>query len=475
MRALAAAAALCLLLQACSPTTPPHRTTPPTTTEPTGTSPAPSSTSPSTSPPPAETTQAAARRLAGEAFRRATGEAAVRAILTRSGIPIISASDGSLVNIPARPTYVDFPVYDFEVPMLAAALRTRQTWFLEDLQDLPDWLMSPVLGRDRFGPDDLVRGLPRWAGKAFSSQDRPGAFAGLVMRQLGLHHPGEPDIFGQIDADAFPIDPLQFLLAGASMLSRTGEVAAGGTSDCDRLKITVDDERDPMSLAAQMEDQTRAYDRLIRHDGLRQVQADLFADLVLLSTLQLADGDDTGSAITAPQRGGPQRNVQLRAELSWDSPIPSTTIGCGPLAGLTMPRNGPLPGWVVVWVLHQDTERVRPSSDTEAGKVGNVEGGATERAGEITDAGGRSTLKLQVLPRPADVHGPMPPSTVTVLGEIDVFRTGGRFGLFDLVPTFRAFHGHTREIAKFWARQAIIEIGLPVALDRLAITYPLAP
>src|SRR5207247_196109 len=83
------------------------------------------------------------------------------------------------------PTFIDAPVYDFEVPMLAAALRSHQIWFLEDLQDLPDYLLGPVQGLPMEGPEGLAAALPRWAGNAFAAQSRPGAFAALAFSQLG--------------------------------------------------------------------------------------------------------------------------------------------------------------------------------------------------------------------------------------------------------------------------------------------------
>src|SRR5439155_13661495 len=166
------------------------------------------------------------------------GPDAVARILTLAGIPIVSAADGSLVNQPGSPTFIDSYVYDVQVPMLADALRSNRTWFLEDLWDVPTYLL-PLVGQTLFGQDRFAQAIQRWVQNALADPTAAGAFPALVFRQLGEVHSPPQNVFFHLDPNSFRVDPLQFAILAAQVLSRVGHLHATASPPAGTCAVVV--------------------------------------------------------------------------------------------------------------------------------------------------------------------------------------------------------------------------------------------
>src|SRR3954451_15414113 len=124
-----------------------------------------------------------AELLVERSLQPGTGSDVVWCMPSRSGIPIVSAETGEIVNHPVRPTFVDAYVDDVQVPMLADALYDGRAWFLEDIWDLPDYLL-PIVGKRFTRPEAMAEAVPGWIADALDNADHPSAFPALVVRAL---------------------------------------------------------------------------------------------------------------------------------------------------------------------------------------------------------------------------------------------------------------------------------------------------
>jgi len=464
-----------VLLQACNPTV--------DTTRP-STRPPPSSP---TTPSPTETLDqdALAERLALQTLDPTTGPDAVARILTLSGIPIVSARDGSLVNQPATPTFIDSYVYDIQVPMLAEAIRSNRTWFLEDLWDVPDFLM-PLVAKPMFGQDRFARALQDWIQNALADPNAPGAFPALVVRQLSEVHAPPQNVFFHLDPNSFRVDPLQFAILAAQAMSRVGRVQALPTptpGTCAGLVASpVPAGVDPrMRLAAVLGHEAAVIRGVFRDRDLFTAQGDLVADILLLAGIHFGASASVGQRIRAPRSAAdPDGRYSYTATLRFDSSMPGEPIACGGLAGIELPENGPVPGWVVAWTVVQDDHLVAPATPEDWQKL--ADGGVHGQlgfAGEPTAADGTTTLGMVVsldagCPKAGTcAAGPPTTGTVDAFALIDMNRTAGRFTLGDLITDFPRIEGPTLGLALRWRDAAIDEIGLPVAFLALTVAHHL--
>ncbi len=495
LRAALGAAALAALVAAC---THPIERTGPSSPAPTGTG-SPTATPPTVTPttpgPPTPTAEpltghqaADAELLAQRAMDPVAGNEAVFDILTLSGIPIVSADTGEVLNDPAgaadidgyaggpaRPTYIDTYVYDFMVPMMADALHDGRIWFPEDLWDLPDYLL-PLIGQPLTGPDAFADAIPRWVEAAFTEPDDPAAFPALMLRALSRAHRPPNDVFRDIDPDSYRIDPVQFAIMGASLLSRVGTIGPyEGASEGCQIPTRTRSGRDvnrKLLLSGKGDGPGRIVRTAYTRHDLFETSGDIMADLLLLAGIDLMITDDVGGHTHAPlDFHDPARFVTIRSDLRWDSDAAGTTIRCGGLAGITLPENGPLEGWAVGWNIQQSADFVHAAGPDEAAKVTGLEGSRQGHPGP-TDPNGHTTLRLALRPEegcpdtPVCGEGPLKTERVSIFGFIDIERARG---FESLLPSFDDVTGRQGKLVRKWLPAAVIEIDAPVGIDLLEV------
>jgi len=496
LRAALGAVTFAALVAACThpiervhPSSPATDTGSPTASPPTITPSVTPSVTPTLTAEPLTGHQAAdAEILAQRAMDPVTGTQAVFDLLTLSGIPILSADIGAVVNDPgrptnlepyadaqARPTYIDAYVYDFMVRMLADALQHGRIWFPEDVWDLPDFLL-PLLDQPLTGPDAFADAIPRWVEAGFTEPDDPAAFPALMVRALSRAHRPPNDVFRDIDPNSYRIDPVQFAIIGASLLSHVGVVlpspaSADGCQTPVRRRAA-QDVNPKLLLSAKGDGPSRIVHSAYTEHDLFEVSGDIMADLLLLAGIDLRISDDVGGHTHVPlDFNDPARFVTIRSDLRWVSDAAGMTIRCGGLAGITLPSNGPLEGWAVGWNIQQSQDFVHAAGPDNGAKVTGLDGSGEGRP-EPTDADGHTTLRLALRPEegcpdtPVCGEGTLKTDPVSIFGFIDIERAKG---FESLLPAFDRLTGPQGDLARNWLAAAVHEIDPPVGIDLLEV------
>ena len=331
-------------------------------------------------------TGAAASYLAEQAFDPETGVAAVKELLARSGIPVIAAEDGSLVAELPSPSFVDAPVYDFQVPTMASALQEGRTWSMDEFATF----VTEVSGAKIDG-GALGRALDKWLK---TKAGDPLDFHIAAINALGSHH------------EDGGLDPVQFHLLGASLFSDLGDlngaelssafVAAGDEVAQPSCEGTLDE---PTGAAQKFYEDTvkGGLDKYLPNGGKvvgAAENAALFTDwaiaAIIVAGLQIqVESNAAGKSLHylhGESESDPAHQFSFTATVRFDSPLGGMVIPCGPWSQVQLPNNKPLPGIKVQWSLDGDHAfTTRDSSD----KLGRGGGG-----GEETDANGQSVLNL---------------------------------------------------------------------------------
>ncbi|MDP9342413.1 MAG: hypothetical protein M3Q23_10050 [Actinomycetota bacterium] len=473
-RAAVLASLLAVLAQACNPTSGTTRSTSPT--------PAPPVTS---SPTPVDQ-DVLAGRLAQETLDPDTGADAVARILTLSGIPVVSARDGSLLNQPASPTFIDAYVYDVQLPMLADALQSNRTWFLEDLWDVPTYLLplvaQPLLDQDRF-----AQAIQRWVQNALADPTAPGAFPALVFRQLSEAHSPPQNVFFHLDPDSFRLDPIQFAILAAQVMSRVGHIQSTASPSPGTCAVVVAAPTPVAGIGAGLRlasvagHQAAVIRNVLRAHGLLEAGGDLVADLLLLAGIHFDATASAGQRIHAPKApDDASRRYDYTATLRFDSSMAGQTIACGGLSGIELPKAGPVRGWTIEWTVVQDDHLVAPAGREQAEKLaGGGVHGELGSSGETTGPDGISTLRMLVSldagcpGSPNCAAGPPVTGTVNAFALIDMKRTSGPFTLETLLTDFPRVAAPPLGLALRWRDAALGEIGLPVAFRAMTVSHHL--
>jgi hypothetical protein len=412
--------------------------------------------------------------LAAGALDRELGPAAIGCLLTRSGIPILSAHTGELVNDPARPSFVDAYVYDVQLPMLADSLQDHRTWFLEDLWDLP-----PILGQELTSFDAITSAVPGWVSDALEDPERPSSFPAIAVRALGLAQDPALDFFSGINPDTFGFDAVQFVIMGASMMSRVGTLEPGepDPTGCATLAKRIDDSDQlaPALLSTRLGSTGETVRRAISANNLYRVGGDILADLALLAGIDVSVDDDVnGRAKAPPVPNDPAGQIKFRADVQFSGPAAGTTIQCGGLQGIRLPDAGPLPRWGVGWTLVQSGRLANPAGPAEASKLTGPDGVEGHASGNpSTNAGGRANLRITLAPdrgcpdQPTCGEGPVTSGTVIAFVVIDADRAPGFSALLPGFPQNPGPHGN---LARRWLLAAVDEIAPPPAIDTIEVT-----
>jgi len=314
---------------------------------------------------------------------------------------------------------VDAYVYDFEVAFVARAIMDDRTWALADLSGF----VASVGGTVKGGPipsELLGKSVADWVAGAATQPADPASFPALAVAALARARSAQAtDAAGPAPTIIAELDPLQFVLAAASLLSRTGrlrtatassgvavaafglaaprEVAAG---PCDQAKTNVDLDKTGLAkkyLKDYATDTVGSAFGDAAKDALKgflkgvDLTGDGLSLALLLAGLDLFVSDDTNSEAHYRHREPAPKTYRYVAAVSFRSPFPDELIPCLGLAGVKLPPNGPLQGWLVKWKIEEDGDHVQPVDKSEQQKVDTC-----GTCGEVTGPNGLSTLKVQL-------------------------------------------------------------------------------
>jgi hypothetical protein len=155
----------------------------------------------------------AAAVLVAKARDPRTGAAGVREILTRAGVPIINRA-GVRLNRPATPTKIGIHIYDFQVPMLAAAIQEGKAVRVARVAELAQVLVGVEL------PEAvLTEALAGWFQSAPDEPGNPEALDAAVISEIA-----------RIDASHTApgeISLVSYLLLSSNLYGAKGVLQAG--------------------------------------------------------------------------------------------------------------------------------------------------------------------------------------------------------------------------------------------------------
>lgn len=419
-----------------------------------------------------------------------TAQAATGELLRRAGIPLVSV-DGPIVGLPDDLVLVDAGIYINFVTELTRATRRNDSYSPEQLADL---LAEVGVTGGRLPSDSLIAGLGHW-GKApdapVESQVAGAAVRALAGRRLEV-------LYGGADLGAIEFDPLQTVLILAHATSRSwprldtgARILPGG-----RLAAPAPRQRGPCdSLAQAMKDRglveevttDATKDQIIdswiesalSENAARAVKlgqavyekgSAVLSTLLLLLGAQIRVSDNrSGQTHFWHSKGETSKNVTLTAYAHFDSTIAATKVACYQLAGIDVPRPGPLVGFRVRWSIDQQLGRgyqgrfLTTASDADSRKVD-----ACGTCGEVTGQNGTSTLELRPARELIPEKGPEHTGYVTVKASLD--KDDFPFKLKDLLG-LRNPLGFVVDKTFDLAMSAIQRAGLPSQAHTIRVDY----
>lgn len=348
---------------------------------------------------PAAPAQAAAY-LAEQVHDERTGRAAVRELLSRSGIPIFRAKNGALANEPAVPTLVDAYVYDFQVPMLAAAAQEGGRIPYARLAAL---LSAPLGEASRVDAEAAAAALAGWIRTATATPSAPGAFHALAVQALGKAK-GRDDDPAQASATESSLDPLQLVIVLASAQSKRGTIGPAPKSvktdlrslRCKEPKKNYDSGVPEWAAKTFLEEglgekgaKVPKVDAASNVNDALDLLATAEARIALLAGLRVELVNDAKSPHLRHSTGE-LKSWTWTATARWKTPYPGAMVSCGPLAGYRIPNDGPVEGLKMQWTLQGGQSQTLTPADAKKLKRG---GGG----GEVTDANGQSKLRVETV------------------------------------------------------------------------------
>ena len=438
----------------------------------------------STAPPPPELSipaapEDAANYLALHAMDPTDGPAAVTELITRAGIAIVSADNGALLNDPVKPTLVDAYVYDAEIPDLAKSLHANEAWTLDQIAGFVS-AIAGTAGGPEIPAAELQAAATQWV--AEGSAGLSPSFGALAFRALGTNRAAPPDASGPVDPKSLRLDPIQFLLFGSALLSRSGTltretatlprpgsiVLAAAGDGCETLKKQID--KDPTGLGSKgLKDTFKklAGKGIAAASKAFDLIADGLAAGLLLAGVRLTVTDDMNHALHYRHKDTFDPH-EFIATATFDSTFPTKVIHCLGLAGVKLPDNGPMQGWVIRWVLQQDGQHVVPIE----GQSTKLERGFGGGGGENTNANGQSKLGVEVALEAAcpgkfcGISARQGHGNVTATAKLDVPGDAAPLKLAD----FFSLSNIPKAAGKL-VIDTVKRLGLPNATDVVAVTW----
>ncbi|GAA2218381.1 hypothetical protein ACFY2R_23880 [Micromonospora olivasterospora] len=419
--------------------------------------------------------------------------AAAAELLRRSGVPIVS-SGGPVVAMPDALVLYDSPVYAELIPALVTATRARDRYAVDQWATL---LTSLGLTTRKLTFAQVTNALAGW-GKLDGEQP---AFttAAAVVRALSARR-------GQVLYPAAAVattylDPLQTVLLLAHATSRFGMVrksttkaTALGLAAGAFVVARADDDKGPCEVFTTLFETDNVATKA-NSDFLKDQLKDRLAGAVLkegakeifdraseaygkagatLSVIMLMLGarltltSDKTSTHFKHQAGSRAEHVTLTAKAEFDIKIAADKLECYSLAGLSIPKAGPLEGFTIKWSSEQD-QRGTIQKGGSAYLVAVSADSTKMTKGGKTGADGVSTLEVKPpVEKPAGT-GEKLKGSATFIAKMD--KENFPFELGDLFALGSGAAGFAVSKIFDLVKDALTRAGLPEQSITVGVDY----
>lgn len=346
-------------------------------------------------------------------------QGAVAELLRRAGLPIVSGA-GPVVAMPDEVALGDTPVYSELVPALTEAVRAGDRYTVAEFATMLRVLK--VTTRALTGPE-LTAAIAGW-GKG--ATDGPVfVSAAATVRALAAHR-GQVLYPGMDPAQAW-LDPLQTVLLLAHTMSRIAAVRSPAEKPralglADRLLGTKVAHAAPAGVCGELNKLLSFGDlpsEVLGH--IRGGLSDAIAKAVLdddgqeIYETATASHDIAAGAISAillmlgarveltadkrqthfkHQAGSRSEHVTLTARAVFDIRTTAKKLECYALAGVDIPKAGPLEGFIVRWSSRQPQLGTVQQGGGQLLNAVSADSGKLQHGG-TTDQQGRTTLELK--------------------------------------------------------------------------------
>jgi hypothetical protein len=343
--------------------------------------------------------RAAAAVLVAKARDPGSGAAAVREVLTRTGVAIISV-DGTLLNKPAMPAKLGVQIYDFQVPMLAESLQEDRTVKFSRVADLAPALIGAAL------PEGVVRqAFDRWLQAAPAEAGNPEALDAALVAEFARAAGETPSI------ERMPV--LAYILVVSDFYGFKGTVRQP-----DRLSLALpiasarasvpcpEEKYDPVEgtwqetgkkaldwalelagpitgkftgrLGRNFEASKKAWEQTDTFEDFNETLNSVMARAALVQGLKVAVENDAGSKKLHRRHARAYNQfVTFKATVRFETPWPAATVTCGPLRGYVIPNNSTVSGIWVRWDLLGSDLQTSDTASSQSLHRGGGGGAAT--------------------------------------------------------------------------------------------------
>ncbi|NUR47450.1 MAG: hypothetical protein HOV71_04875 [Hamadaea sp.] len=344
--------------------------------------------------------------------------AAAAELLRRGGLPIVTAR-GPVVAMPDTLVLYDAPVYAELIPALVTATRAHDRYSVDQWATL---LTSVGLTNRNLTFAQITKALAGW-GKTPAEQP-VFTTAAAAVRALSARR-GQV-LYPAADVATTYFDPLQTVLLLAHATSRFG-IATRPTAKARALGLTAafvnakaDDDKGPCEIFTTLFETDDAVTKA-NSDFLKDQLKDRLAGAVLsegakemfdkateawgkagatLSAIMLMLGarltltSDKATTHFKHQAGSRAEHVTLTAKAEFDIKIAADKLECYTLAGLSIPKAGPMEGFTIRWSSEQD-QRGTIQKGGNAYLVAVSADSTKMTKGTKTGADGVATLELK--------------------------------------------------------------------------------
>ena len=350
-----------------------------------------------------------------------TAQAAVAEILRRSGIPIVTG-DGPVAAVPDDLMIYEVPVYAEFIPVLTEAVRAADRYSVEQFATI-----LQVLGitTEPLGFAELAGAVADWG----KGTDDHAIFvsAAAAVRALGAAR-GEL-LYATADPEAVYLDPLQTVVllahaggrffevkegaqaalgapAGPSFLDKMlGGVAYAAPAGLCSLLSELRKQSDPIVsananfLRGELQDRLRSivmdpadkagFDKA---SAARGILATAVNSILLMLGARLSLSVDKPETHFKHQAGTRDEHVTVTATATFDIEATAYKLECYSLAGVEMPKAGPLQGFTVRW----ETSQPRATRIQEGSRLLSAVSADSSKFhdGGTTGPDGKTTLEL---------------------------------------------------------------------------------
>ncbi|WP_146605662.1 hypothetical protein [Micromonospora craterilacus] len=426
----------------------------------------------------------------------ARSAAATAELLRRAGHPIVSAK-GPVVAMPDQVAMYDAPVYAELIPLLAAATRAGDRYTVDQFADL---LHAVGLTAKKATFAQLTTVIGGWAKAPGDHPVFVSAAAGV--RALSAHR--QQVLFPGADPETAYLDPLQTVLLLGHATSRFAEVATDGQPQaaarpglvdrllgggvahaaddgpCKALSRRFGPAPDP--VAKGVIDTAKGYlkdglikllseeaqDKVGRADELWGKSSAAASAILLLLGARIALTADKTSTHFKHKAGSRDEHVLLTASATFDLETALDKIDCYALAGVSVPKAGPLKDFTIRWSAIQPQAGTIQKGGTHLLKAVSADSVKWTR-GVKTGDDGKATLELKPPVEDPDGEGEKLTGQATYFASLDKeglpFELGDVYGLLSNPVGFGV--GKNFDLL----RDVLVKAGLPAQSITIEVTY----